>query len=286
MRNLNAKIRMVEAKYHLRKKYYINGIHPNVQAYIDRIVANDQNLTEIQLDQLSVSSADIEPLMLALDSNENVAGQIISVSLYLNELTTFPNLTRLVALRALDLSFSTLTVASAIALNAEKLMRNIRIAYDCCDRELAIDALLTLKNLDEHFKLILQTNFDETFDYLKKLFKNLGAKPLLRLPIEHLRVITNMLPIPGISLRASMANLKEVFTRLAHAPNGDATNLNILNSYDARFQALANVSENLHENVFNSIKEVIRARRALEIAGTAAVNQPVTKAAVLNLRLQ
>src|SRR3989338_5522661 len=79
-------------------------MHPQVQAYIDRINTNDPELTEINLSGLNLNDADIAPLMVALANNLNVAQRIAILRLDNNELTSQLDLTMLTALLELHLN--------------------------------------------------------------------------------------------------------------------------------------------------------------------------------------
>ncbi len=75
-----------------------------VQAYIDRINADDPTLREINLASLNLGDTYITELMAALTSNPNVAQRIVTLNLADNKLTSINIPETLVALQKLNLS--------------------------------------------------------------------------------------------------------------------------------------------------------------------------------------
>ncbi len=224
----------------------------------------------VKLQSLDLSG---NPLKVAPD----LTGLVALQSLYLHDtlLIVAPDLTELVALQAFGLNSNQLTDASKIALNAEKAMRggNIQIFYD---NPIPLNTALTAEILNEHFRYMLQVNPNEAIGYLKNLLKTIGATQLVRMPAEHLTMLNKMLPTPEIArAQASMANFQSIFSRLAEL-NNDESQLNTLNMYiDARFEPLVEATEGLYRTLFNSLKNVIRARGAKR-DNPATLNQPPT----------
>ncbi len=81
----------------------------HVQAYIDRINADDPTLREINLASLNLGDTYITELMAALTSNPNVAQRIVTLNLADNKLTSIIIPATLVALQWLRLNSNKLT---------------------------------------------------------------------------------------------------------------------------------------------------------------------------------
>ncbi len=200
-------------------------MHDKIQQYIN-IIEDKTNrsgsIAFLELANLKLTNADIEPLMTALKRNPNKASEVLYINLSNNNLTSINIPYTLTHTKVIDLYNNPLTQATMIALG----VMEVQIGHRTVLMNSCIRTPLTKEILDQHFQTLmpnLMTSKMKNKDVANNMlgyFERVCARPLMakNLPGDVIIKIGEYIAptcIFGQELAiAGMNNFEEIFNNL------------------------------------------------------------------------